>query len=546
MAHLQPRSFSAEEGPSRKIRLTAIRGLIPNPVRITGAQVKAIWEQRFREMGPDHAYWLYTHVPFCPQICSFCQCSTSLRKSEAQVEAYLEWLDGELDFLAGAAEHGVAKFQYVGGGTPNILSEAQLERLLGNINARFRFARDSRRCFEFLPSSLRAETLPLVRSLGFNRLSCGVQSWSQDTLKAVNRSQSGLEAMGRTIEQAAALGFDEVNLDLIFGIGDETQARFLDGLLHVLSLRPTTVTIHNVIPTVTNPVFPTVDAELAAHATFESLERLLGEAVARHHPHVAWELRPNAWVLVDRRFRQGPAFSYWYYSDNERIHIDMLSLGRFAHSNMLGRIHYENLSHAERYDPQEACYSAFFKTPAIDAALDLITDLVGDRASDLAPIVQRYGTDAMRSLQPVLHRLEEDGFIAERDGRWETLRTDGVFIDAFLSLLEAVLQGPAPWTTPSGRDAERGISIRSGEHALLVFVERADPEKRYFTQVGKLGIYYRDASARPTRDETGWTESLMRDVVRAAEELVQSTPHIGPKEATARLRSRFQQRDARG
>src|SRR5690349_7898386 len=98
MAHLQPRSISAEDGRSRKIRLTAIRGLIPNPARITGTQVKAIWEQRFREMGPGHAYWLYTHVPFCPQICSFCQCSTSLRKSEMQVEAYLEWLEGELDF----------------------------------------------------------------------------------------------------------------------------------------------------------------------------------------------------------------------------------------------------------------------------------------------------------------------------------------------------------------------------------------------------------------------------------------------------------------
>ena len=65
-------------------------------------------------------------------------------------------------------------------------------------------------------------------------------------------------------------------------------------------------------------------------------------------------LRPNSWVVVDRRFRQGPKFSYWYYSDNERLHIDMLSVGRFAHSNILGQVFYENLSYAERYDPDEA------------------------------------------------------------------------------------------------------------------------------------------------------------------------------------------------
>src|SRR5437879_1967174 len=114
-------------------------------------------------------------------------------------------------------------------------------------------------------------------------------------------------------------------------------------------------------------------------------------SVARRFPHLEWVLRPNCWVVVDRRFRQGSKFSYWYFSDNERLHIDMLSVGRFAHSNILGQVFYENLSSAERYDPDEASYAAFLKTPVIDAALDAITDLVGDRSCDLVPIGARYG-----------------------------------------------------------------------------------------------------------------------------------------------------------
>jgi len=435
MASFQPRSFAAEGASPQRLRLTSIRGFAPDTVQLSGRQVAEIWKARFGEQGAGHPFWLYTHIPFCPQICSFCQCSTSLRKSDEQVAEYLGWLEGEIETLAAASEGGTVRFQYVGGGTPNLLSEAQLERLLGAIDRSFRFAPSSRRTFEFLPSSLRPETLPLVRSFGFNRLSCGVQSWSHDTLKAVKRSQAGLGELGRTIEDAYALGYDELNLDLIHGIGEESQALFLEGLLQVLALRPTTVTIHHVIPTATNPVYANVEEELAAHARFERLEQALGEEVGRRFPQVDWVLRPNSWILVDRNFRRGPDFSYWYYSDNERIQIDMLGLGRFAHSNILGRITYENLSFATRYDPDEASYRAFRKTPAIDAALDLITDLVGDRRSDPEPIRRRHGSEALRPLQPVLEQLEREQRLARHDGCWTPTHTDGVFIDPFWPLL---------------------------------------------------------------------------------------------------------------
>jgi coproporphyrinogen III oxidase-like Fe-S oxidoreductase len=538
MAQLQPRFFSRGATRPHHIRLTALRGFMPDTVWLTGEQVREIWAARFYDRGPGHPFWLYTHIPFCPQICSFCQCSTSLRKSDQQVTAHLHWLEGEIDFLSDVSAGGVVKFQYVGGGTPNLLSESQLEWLFGKLNRCFRFAPTSRRTFEFLPSSLRPETLPLVRSFGFNRLSCGVQSWSGETLKAVNRSQAGLDELGRTLQHAYDLGYDEVNLDLIYGIGQETRERFLDGLLRVLATRPTSVTIHNVIPTPTNPVYATVEEELAAHAAFEALEQHLGDAVARRFPQMQWVLRPNSWILVDRSFWQGSDFSYWYFSDNERIHIDMLSFGRFAHSNIPGQICYENLSQADQYDPQQASYHAFRKTPAVDAALDVITDLVGDRKSDLTPIRQRYGADGLRPLQPVLERLEHDGSVVQRDGSWEPVQTDGVFVDPFWPLMEAAMQEMAgPWTLPMGKQIENAIRIGEGERSLLVFIENISPDKRYFGQMGRLGIYYR--LPNPTQSgEQSWIDELMGAFLGEVGQLLEQVPNISPKAATARLRRR--------
>ena len=147
----------------------------------------------------------------------------------------------------------------------------------------------------------------------------------------------------------------------------------------------------------------------------------------------------------------------------------------------------------------------------------------------------------------MLDRLQKEGRVAERDGRWEPLETDGVFIDPVLPLLDGALQGgTAPWVAPTSRDIERGISISNGERSLLVFIERLDPRRRYFTALGKLGIYYRDAGARGAADETGWTETVMRRFVQAARELVEHAPNITAKEATAHLRTRFADRATRG
>ncbi len=114
-------------------------------------------------------------------------------------------------------------------------------------------------------------------------------------------------------------------------------------------------------------------------------------------------------------------------------------------------------------------------------------------------------------------------------------------MDPFLPLLETALNGVrAPWSSPDAREIERGVAVSMGRRSLLVFIERIYPDRRYFTQIGKLGIYYRDTSTASERDDDGLTEQLMREVVEAVRELVRESPSMGPKTATARLRARYQ------
>jgi coproporphyrinogen III oxidase-like Fe-S oxidoreductase len=538
MAHLQPRISPEAHGLPRKLRLTDIRGFMPRTEELSGNDIRAFWAKRFAAQGPNHPFWLYTHIPFCPQICSYCQCSTSLKKSDAQLDRYLDWLEGEIEHFSGVAADGAARFQYIGGGTVNILSEPQLARVLGKLNDRFTFADGARRSFEFLPSSLRPETLPLVRSFGFNRLSCGVQSWSPQTLRVVNRDAGGLSDLGQTLETARKLGFDEVNLDLIHGIGSESPKLFAEGLRRVLALRPSTVTIHRVIPTQGNPVFGSVEDELANQRAFEALDQTIGSLLAAEFPNIQWLLRPNSWTLVERDFRESSRFSTWYYSDNERLHIDMLSVGRFAHSNIQGSVFYENRSFADEYDPNEKSYHAFVKAPVIDAAQDVVVDLVGEQRTDLGEVGARHGEEAVSALLPALRQLESEGLATHAGDLWTSRHSDGVFIDAFRPILEAAIREiGGPWESPKHRATEGAITLGTGSQQLLVFLEKVDPERRYFTVLGdEVGVYYRRPHGEG--DDISFAAALMEPFLDELRALMASRPDLGPRRLAGELRRR--------
>ena len=516
---------------TRRLRLTSLRGFRPALAPLTGRDVATMWKRRFQEGPEGHPFWLYVHIPFCPQICSFCQCKTGRLFAAAQLDEYLDWLEAEVGLLLPDALRGRVRFSYIGGGTPNIFDDAQLERLLTLLGRSFRYEDEARRCFEFLPSALRPGTLAQVRRHGFNRLSCGVQSQNEDVLVRIQRSSGNLDRMASIVAEAFALGFDELNLDLVWGLDDEASGAFVDSLTRTLALGATTVTVHKLIPTHSNPFLRTEEDEIAHDNRFRALRARVGDAVERVAPGYVWVLRPNSWVLAKREFVASPRFSLWYYSDNERIHLDMLGLGRHASSRLMGQCVYDNVSRSTRYDPDEPSYATFQADPSSDAALDLVTDLIADGASELDALDARYGAPWVAALDEPLRRLQADG-VVRVDGRVvRYLLGEQVFVDQFQPLLD-VARGPAVGE-PAGE--EGGVLVRRGADSLRVVVERSKRTRRYYATVGPMGVFYQPAPGRPDPPQYV-VEAIMASVVGELERALAARPGDDAAAVMRRLR----------
>jgi len=181
---------------------------------------------------------LYMHLPFCESLCLFCACNVVIRKDKSVTPPYLSVLKKEIDRMA----HGVSRERQVvqfhwGGGTPTYLSPEQIEDLFTYTHERFTFAPDAEIGIEVDPRVTTHAHLETVRKMGFNRLSMGIQDFKEDVQKAVHRIQS-YEVTRDLIATARQLGFDSINVDLIYGLPYQTADSFAHTIEQIAGLSP--------------------------------------------------------------------------------------------------------------------------------------------------------------------------------------------------------------------------------------------------------------------------------------------------------------------
>jgi oxygen-independent coproporphyrinogen-3 oxidase len=162
---------------------------------------------------------LYIHIPFCRQACRYCDFyfTVSLRYMEELVDCIIAELELRRDAAGGAKMDTL----YLGGGTPSLLNPGQLDKILSAVYRWFNFRNAPEITLECNPDDLDRDTLVLLHSRGVNRLSIGVQSFHEEDLKLLKRSHSGQQAL-RCIPEAAEAGFENISIDLIYGIPDQT------------------------------------------------------------------------------------------------------------------------------------------------------------------------------------------------------------------------------------------------------------------------------------------------------------------------------------
>src|SRR5438552_4605972 len=181
---------------------------------------------------------LYMHIPFCESLCLFCACNVIIQKDKKVAPPYLDVLKKEIDrvSLAVSRSRPVVQFHW-GGGTPTYLTPEQIEDLFAFTRERFTFAPDAELGIEVDPRVTNRAHLEVLRKLGFNRLSMGVQDFHPEVQKAIHRIQP-YEITRDLIANARELGFDSINVDLIYGLPYQDASRFGATAEQIISLNP--------------------------------------------------------------------------------------------------------------------------------------------------------------------------------------------------------------------------------------------------------------------------------------------------------------------
>ena len=187
---------------------------------------------------------LYIHIPFCESLCYYCACNKIITKHKDRAETYLRYLTREVDLHMAHLGQGHSVSQlHLGGGTPTFLSDDELRELMHMLKRNFSFVPGGEYSVEVDPRTVDEKRLAVLAELGFNRLSFGVQDFDPAVQKAVHRIQP-VEQVFALVEASRKLGFESVNVDLIYGLPQQTPESFDRTLAQVNELRPDRIALY--------------------------------------------------------------------------------------------------------------------------------------------------------------------------------------------------------------------------------------------------------------------------------------------------------------
>lgn len=195
-----------------------------------------------RAAGDPLPMSLYLHIPFCESVCYYCACNKVVTKDHDRAEAYLGYLEREIDQVSAHLKNREGKLSpvsqlHLGGGTPTFISDEQLSELVNRLRTRFEFTPDAECSIEVDPRTVSAERLAVIWNMGFNRISFGVQDFNPVVQEAIHRVQPFLQVEA-LVKEARQLGFRSINMDLIYGLPHQSPDTLKETIRQVLQIRP--------------------------------------------------------------------------------------------------------------------------------------------------------------------------------------------------------------------------------------------------------------------------------------------------------------------
>jgi oxygen-independent coproporphyrinogen-3 oxidase len=293
---------------------------------------------------------LYLHIPFCESLCYYCACNKIITKHHERAAEYLDALERELALVIELLGSGRAVSQvHFGGGSPTFLSDADLARLMGTLDAAFRLTADAETSIEVDPRTVTPDRLGYFRKLGFNRLSFGVQDFDPRVQQAVHRVQS-FDSVRELMVSARALGYTSINADLIYGLPKQTPVSFATTIEQIGMLRPDRIALYAYahLPERFKPQRRIADADLPSPAQrVAMLGGAIGGLLSRDYCYIGMDhfaLPDDALAVAKREGRLQRNFQgYSTQPDCDLVALGVSAIGR------IGNAYYQNAKTLPEY-----------------------------------------------------------------------------------------------------------------------------------------------------------------------------------------------------
>lgn len=284
---------------------------------------------------------LYLHIPFCVRKCEYCDFLSAAPKDFAETEAYLSALLHEAEEKAeDLADYEIISI-FIGGGTPSILRPRQIQRLMEGLYRWYRIREDAEITMECNPGTVDREKLKIMKASGINRISFGLQSCSREELQLLGRIHTFEEFLDG-YQTARQTGFSNINVDLMFGLPNQSLKTYKDTLQKVIALEPEHISAYGLIIEEGTPFYQRYEEDERARQRGEEPRELPSEEterlmylrtaeILRHAGYQRYEISNYAKKGMECRHNMG----YW-------TGVEYLGLGLGASSMMKVHLRYRS------------------------------------------------------------------------------------------------------------------------------------------------------------------------------------------------------------
>lgn len=359
---------------------------------------------------------IYLHIPFCQTMCSYCAFNT-YTGMESLIPAFVTALATEIEYVGSTAPDIPVHTIFFGGGTPSQLSTTQYHTLMATLIKSFNIAPDAEISLESNPNDLTPAYLQGLKEVGFNRISMGMQTANTHELNILNREHS-MQHVTEAVANAQRIGFDNISLDLMFGLPDQTLASWRDTLDQVIAMNIQNISAYNLILEGNTPLkddvdagtLPTPDDDLAADMYDMLTEKLTAAGFAQYEI--------SNWALSGYESRHN--IQYWH-------NAPYLGLGPGAHGFANG-IRYIVTRYPQKYidslqNPETHSCLPFPQTPAVSKATSV------DRAEEMKETI-------MMGMRLTKEGIERQKFLERFGEDIVTLKQDAIDKHLDYGLLE--------------------------------------------------------------------------------------------------------------